>query len=301
MAIFHPTIRTAGPESGGFFMPAGEGGFAPFAGSTPVHFTEKKIARKLVRTSLIVTFIESIIRGTMAQKRYLQIYGTMKERIQQGVYGVGSYLPSENELCNIYGMTRTTIRRALDELQREGFIVREHGRGSRVLERRQALGLLAVKGFSEAVGQDVRTRFLQTPVIGPWPSSLPWMPDEKERGAAAIFFERLRGVGTDPVMLESNWFSSDGLETILNTPFEEDSFFKTLSSRYLIEVTGSEQELRALHAEDKTAGLLKIKPGEPILHISIRFSTSRPRFFIYSILKCNTAKYPIGNVYKHPI
>ncbi len=237
----------------------------------------------------------------MTQKRYLQIYGTLKERIQQGVYGVGSYLPSENELCTTYGMTRTTIRRALDELQRHGFIVREHGRGSRVLERRQALGLLAVKGFSEAVGQDVRTRFLQKPVTRPWPSSLPWMPNEKERDAPAIFFERLRGVGADPVMLESNWFSSRDLETILATPFEEGSFFKTLSRRYLIEVTGSTQELRAVHADEKTADLLRIRQGEPILHISIRFSTSRSHFFIYSELRCNTTKYPIGNVYKHPI
>ena len=237
----------------------------------------------------------------MAQKRYLQIYGILKERIQQGVYEIGSYLPSENELCNTYGVTRTTIRRALDELQREGFIVREHGRGSRVRERRQALGLLAVKGFSEAVGQNVRTRFLRDPVLSPWPSTLPWRPLEKERAFPAIFFERLRGVGADPVMLESNWFSSGGLKTFLTTDFDDGSFFKTLSKRYLIEVTGSEQELRAIHADEKTASLLRIPPGEPVLHISIRFSTSRPHLFIYSILKCNTAKYPIGNIYKHPL
>lgn len=237
----------------------------------------------------------------MIQKRYLQIYGILKERIQQGVYDIGSYLPSENDLCATYGMTRTTIRRALGELQREGFIVREHGRGSRVRERRHALGLLAVKGFSEAVGGNVRTRFLQHPLLSPWPSSLPWRPLEKERASPAIFFERLRGVGEDPVMLESNWISSSGLETILTTSFDDGSFFKTLSKRYLIEVTGSEQELRAIHADEKTATLLQIQPGEPILYISIRFSTSRSQLFIYSLLKCNTAKYPIGNIYKHPI
>lgn len=237
----------------------------------------------------------------MTRKRYLHIYGILKERIQQGTYGIGSYLPSENELCTTYGMTRTTIRRALDELQREGFIAREHGRGSRVLERRHALGLLAVKGFSEAVGENVRTTFLQHPRLTSWPTSLPWKPLEKERAHPAIFFERLRGVGEDPVMLESNWFSSGGFDAILTTPFEEGSFFKTLSKRFLIEVTGSEQELRATHADGKTATLLRIKPGEPILHISIRFSTSRPHLFIYSMLQCNTAKFPIGNIYKHPV
>ena len=100
-------------------------------------------------------------------------------------------------------------------------------------------------------------------------------------------------------MLECNWFSVKDLSGFLETEFVEGSFFKTLSSKYLIEVTGSEQELRALYADDKTAGLLKIDPGTPILQISIKFTTNKLHLNIYSYLYCNTDKYPIGNIYKH--
>jgi len=208
-------------------------------------------------------------------------------------------LPSENDLCSAYSITRTTARRALDELLKEGFIEKEHGKGSRVRERRQSLGLLTVKGFSEAVGENVKTIFLQKPHLIPWPAQLPFQPAKKELATKCIYFERLRGVGDIPVMLECNWFSGKALHDFVEEVFVEGSFFKTLSSKYLIEITGSEQELRALFADDKTAYLLKISPGTPILQISIKFTTSNPNLNIYSYLYCNTDKYPIGNIYKH--
>ncbi|MGF1637830.1 MAG: GntR family transcriptional regulator [Cyclobacteriaceae bacterium] len=235
----------------------------------------------------------------MEVKLYQQIYNTLKLRIQQGVYAVGTYLPSENELCKTYKITRTTARRALDDLLREGFIEKEHGKGSRVKERRQTLGLLKVKGFSEAVQDNVYTVFLQKPTVTSWPDQLPFPANKKELNSSCIYFERLRGVNEYPVMLERNWFSASALSGFLNEPFVEGSFFKTLSQKYLIEITGSEQELRALYADEKTADLLKIGQRSPILQISIKFSTSHPELNIYSSLFCNTDNYPIGNIYIH--
>ncbi|MCK5105496.1 MAG: GntR family transcriptional regulator [Cyclobacteriaceae bacterium] len=235
----------------------------------------------------------------MAQTRYRQIYNILKSRIQQGTYAIGDYLPSENELCKTYKITRTTARKALDELLKEGFIEKQHGKGSKVKERRQSLGLLTVKGFSEAVGENVRTIILQKPQILSWPKELPFPADENELNAPCIYFERLRCVGDVPVMTESNWFSAHGLNRFLDCEFVDGSFFKTLSRKYLIEVTGSEQELRALFADEKSAYLLKIEQGFPILRISIKFTTSKPDLNIYSYLYCNTEKYPIGNIYTH--
>lgn len=235
----------------------------------------------------------------MKKIRYRQIQNILKSRIQQGDYGVGTYLPSENELCKTYKITRTTARKALDELLREGFIEKQRGKGSRVKERRYSLGLLTVKGFSEAVGENVKTIFLQNPQIINWPKELSFPASQKELESDCIYFERLRGVGDVPVMLESNWFSANGLEGFLDCEFDDGSFFKTLSKKYLIEIAGSEQELRALYANEKISYLLKIASGSPILQISLKFSTTDPNMNIYSYLYCNTEKYPIGNVYHH--
>lgn len=233
----------------------------------------------------------------MKKTRYKEIEILLKEKIQHGTLQVGDYLPSENKLCTNFSITRTTVRKALDNLLKEGFIEKQHGKGSRVKERRHSLGLLSVKGFSEAVGTNVRTEFIRRPLISLWPDNLSFKPLDIELKQLCIHFERLRCVGDDPVMLENNWFADLELKNFVGQEFVEGSFFKTLSQKYLIEITGSEQELRAEYTDERTASFLKIESGAPILHISIKFHTSKPDLNIYSELYCNTMKYPIGNSY----
>ncbi len=118
----------------------------------------------------------------------------------------------------------------------------------------------------------------------------------KESYKTAIIFTR-KGVGDEPVMLEKNWFSALPLPHFTSHHFSDGSFFKTLSQKYLIEITGSDQELRAESANGKTAEMLKIEVGAPLLHISIKFYTSITNLHIYSELYCNTTKFPVGNSY----
>ncbi len=233
----------------------------------------------------------------MKKPKYRQIQNYLKSKIQQGAFKVGEYLPSENELCKQFSITRTTARKALDELFKEGFIERLQGKGSRIRERRQSLGLLTVKGFSEAVGENVKTVFLQKPMKGNWDEKIILPLSETEKNTPCYYFERLRFVGNIPVMREKNWFSAVALRGFLKADFVDGSFFKTLSQKYFIEITGSTQELRAEFADEKNAALLKVNAGTPLLHISLKFSTSSPKLNIYSELYCNTSSYPVGNSY----
>lgn len=232
----------------------------------------------------------------MSEPKYKEIRNYLKSQIQQGIFQIGEYLPSENELCKRFSITRTTARKALDELVKEGFVERLQGKGSRVKERRQSLGLLNVKGFSEAVGENV-TVFLQKPIVGKWDSRIMTTVNDSDLNSNCLFFERLRFVGHEPVMLEKNWFSEQELPGFLDSDFIEGSFFKTLSKRYFIEIIGSSQELRAEFADETNAGLLNVNPDTPLLHISVKFFTSSNKLNIYSELFCVTSTYPIGNSY----
>jgi len=234
---------------------------------------------------------------SMEEKRYRQVQNILKLKIQKGDYTVGDYLPSENDLCTTFSITRTTARKALDELTKDGFIERLQGKGSIVRERRQSLGLLNVKGFSEAVGSDISTVFLEHPGPGSWDPGIHLRIGENELKEPCIHFARLRCVGVTPVMIEYNWMESNPLDGFSALAFTDGSFFKTLSQHYHIEIKGSEHELRAENADINTASLLKIPVGDPVLHISVKFFTSNGDFNIYSELYCNTKQYPIGNSY----
>lgn len=229
--------------------------------------------------------------------KYQTIEKSLKKQIQQGIYNEGDYLPSENELCRQFSITRTTARKALDELLKAGFIEKLHGKGSRVVERRKALGLLAVQGFSEAAGKNMKTIFLQKPGWGVWNGEIFLPVCQNDKDQRCLFFERLRFVDDAPVMLEKNWFPDQALPGFTGKEFYGSSFFKTLSKEYLIEIVGSQSELRAEIAGEELAKLLQIKKNAPILHISIKFKTSSNKLNIYSELYCNTEKFPIGNSY----
>ncbi|WP_149276807.1 GntR family transcriptional regulator [Pareuzebyella sediminis] len=230
-------------------------------------------------------------------KKYEQIQGYVKKRIQTGKYPVDTYLPSEHDLCNQFDTTRTTVRKALDELLREGFIQKEHGRGSKVLERGKSLGLLTIKGFSGAIDYNVKTVVTEEPKIVEWDPVIPFSLTEEEKKSPCVYFQRVRHINGTPVVLENNWYAKNALKVIGSNEFVEGSFFKTLSQDYLIEIMGAEQELKAKTAGIDVAKKLNIDPEDPILHISVRFRTSRPELNLYGDLYCHTAEYPIRNSY----
>ncbi len=74
--------------------------------------------------------------------RYQELESMLKKEIQHGNLQVGDYLPSENELCTNFSITRTTVRKALDNLLKEAYIEKLQGKGNRVKEHRNSLGLV---------------------------------------------------------------------------------------------------------------------------------------------------------------
>jgi GntR family transcriptional regulator, arabinose operon transcriptional repressor len=67
--------------------------------------------------------------------QYLRVMGDLEEKIRAGKWKEGDYIPTEKEICKMYDVSRITTRRALDELQRMGYVNRQHGRGSQLISR----------------------------------------------------------------------------------------------------------------------------------------------------------------------
>lgn len=73
-----------------------------------------------------------------APPKYAQVMRAIQERIESGEYAPGDMLPSETQLVRELGVGRTTVVRALQTLAMQGWIEREHGRGSFVKGRPEA-------------------------------------------------------------------------------------------------------------------------------------------------------------------
>lgn len=69
-------------------------------------------------------------RSAKEKPLYMKIYTELKERIESGEWSYGAMLPSEHELCDVYSVSRGTVRQVLAKLEDERLIRRERGKGT---------------------------------------------------------------------------------------------------------------------------------------------------------------------------
>ncbi len=74
--------------------------------------------------------------------------------IDAGTYAEGERLPSEPELCERFGVSRITVRRAVADLEGLGIVRRQQGRGTFVAPRREVIGAMTLGGFADTVVAD---------------------------------------------------------------------------------------------------------------------------------------------------
>lgn len=80
---------------------------------------------------------------------YMKIYEKIQQKIVDSSYETGSFLPSESEFQEIFNVSRITVRRALSDLEHDGYIKRIKGKGTQVLPKKHFSDLYQLSGFSE--------------------------------------------------------------------------------------------------------------------------------------------------------
>jgi DNA-binding GntR family transcriptional regulator len=236
----------------------------------------------------------------MEKLQYRIMYQDLKQKILLGVFKTGDLLPSENELAALFKTTRVTVRQALDELVKEGYIFKEKGKGSFVQSERGFLGLLAFKDFKE-LGQkkmhSITTKLVKKPWIMPWPEDFfyPLTPTELKMNCVCI--KRIRYVDEDPVMLEYYFIPNLKLDKLCVDDFIDGSLLKTLRIKHLIEITNVEQFMKGISANQTVAENLNIAVNQPIIKIFRRHTTNKKNFFFFSTLEAYTEKYAISHLF----
>ncbi|MGB4291770.1 MAG: GntR family transcriptional regulator [Bacteroidales bacterium] len=226
--------------------------------------------------------------------RYKELYHTLRKHIFEGIYREGDLLPSENELCSIYGMTRPTVRQALALLAGDGLIRKHQGKGSIVNRLPREIGILSVAGTTSAVGdRGLKTDIIVRPKVIPWPGDFMFPLSEPEKQSGCIYMERLRLLEGTPIFYDINYIANINLPRFTSRQFKDRSLFKILRDHYGVEIKGGEQRIRAIPASGKISRFLKIKPGAPVLHLERKMETNVNGLYVYSSIYCNTEKYSI--------
>jgi len=92
---------------------------------------------------------EFIIDENSNEPMYKQLYNYLRDSIINGEFKPNTTIPSENDMLSLYSVSRVTIRRAVEELEREGYVKKVRGKGAIVLGKRPLTDKNALYGFSE--------------------------------------------------------------------------------------------------------------------------------------------------------
>lgn len=98
---------------------------------------------------------------------YLHIVEEIKDKIKSGLLKPGDAIPSENSLCETYGVSRMTVRKGLAKLVNEGFIASIPGKGSYVKEPDSEKYILQYNEMSNLINKIDSTKLLEVNIILP--------------------------------------------------------------------------------------------------------------------------------------
>jgi GntR family transcriptional regulator len=102
---------------------------------------------------------EKIVDRDSLQKLYVQMYSIIKEKIERREWANGSQIPTEDELCRTYDVSKATVRNAVAELVRSGYLKKQQGKGTFVTYSKQDLGVtMKTKLTEDMFGEGVKAQ-----------------------------------------------------------------------------------------------------------------------------------------------
>ncbi len=210
----------------------------------------------------------STIDRSKLEPYYYQVYQVLHQKIARNEWAPGHMLPPEKELQEQFGVSRATVRQALDMLVSEGLITRHRGRGSFVAEPAIEHGISRIISFTDDMRNrelEPSTRLLAGRLVDA-PVDIAQQLDINP-GDELAHIERLRLADGNPMSLENSYLIHRYCAGILEHYDGSQSLRKLLETGFNLRLVYARQKVRAVNAERKVASLLDIEPGAAVLYI----------------------------------
>ncbi len=198
---------------------------------------------------------------------YIQLMDVIEAKIRSGDWQAGDRIPSEPELCETYGVSRTVVRQALREIELAGLILRRKGKGTFV-SRPKIDESLAQKltGFYQDMverGHKVVTQVLRQQVIPASDKIAGYL--QIEPGTQVMDVHRLRFIDDEPIVLVSSYLPYNLCSGLLNVNLTNRSLYEYIEGECGIHIASGKRYIEAVAADQQEAELLNTDVGAPLI------------------------------------
>lgn len=221
---------------------------------------------------MIISGKEKLIDRDKPQKLYIQLSDLLKNNIEKGDWAVGSQIPIEEELCRMYDLSKATIRLAVLELVRQGYLTRKQGKGTFVCKRVIPEGLTMLSSFKELMlekGITFSTQVLAQTVMMPTDDLDVKLDIPEDRHI--IYIKRLRSVDNEPVLLQETYIPYHICPPLLQDDVANNSLFELLEQKHGITITKVKDYIEIIYSRAGENKLLGLPKGSPVLLLDQHF------------------------------
>jgi len=200
---------------------------------------------------------------------YHQIMEELKGQIKSKKYQVNQVLPSESELMKLYGVSRMTVRLAIDSLEKQGYVTKIQGKGTFVRSRKIVQELSMITSWTESLrsqGLETDSRLLDKQEVRAAEAEAEML--EVPVGTLLYYVERIKSIDHEPVGWGRIWVRKDRFPGLLEQENLAESVYEVLEAKYRMELVRAVEVVEALSADQKIAGLLHIQAGDPLLKVN---------------------------------
>ncbi|MDY6790117.1 MAG: GntR family transcriptional regulator [Thermodesulfobacteriota bacterium] len=207
----------------------------------------------------------------------------IKQHLLQGIRlnHFKAALPSENQLAKRFTVSRMTARRALTELENDGYVKRIQGKGTFVKKRNFSQGYFKVQPSwqqAEELNVKLTTKVLQLQPVAEPPQEVVERLQYKQQ---TILARRLHFFNEKPVRYEIRFLRGDLCGGILWENLEKISIHELLVKKFNLPLTKVWQRMTALSMTKEIAEIFHEPPGHPAFHIKrLTYTFEKPVTFV---------------------
>ncbi len=197
---------------------------------------------------------------------YYQLKLIILDMIDSSKLKPGDKIPTENELVEMFSVSRTTVRQAIAELTFEGYLERKKGKGTFVTQPKPLQDFMRSLGsFNDQIGYLGMTPSTKVLMLKPV-SATKQVADKLnvKVGEKVFFLRRLRYADGEPMVLVDTYLPSS-CSVIFDRDLEKESLYQILSSSHTTRVVKAVRQFEATISDNSLGTLLETGAGSPLL------------------------------------
>ncbi|WP_026571286.1 MULTISPECIES: GntR family transcriptional regulator [Sediminibacillus] len=222
---------------------------------------------------------------------YLQLMDKIIEKINAQEYREQEKLPSERELCDMYGMSRITVRQAMQELEREGYIYKLHGKGTFVAPKSYSQNLVKLYSFTDEmrkIGKIPTSKVLSFEAVEAEEAIGSKMGIHPKEEVYKVV--RLRLADEEPLMYETSYIPVAKFPGLTQETLDKQPMYEVFYNDYNIPVNKAVESFSPTLVREEEAKHLRISSKQTAMLIK-RYAYSDKQLIEYTITVARGDKF----------